>query len=250
MKHKKIIYYFLFSASIILFLALIFILSFEIAYVYKIYPRAYAGNIELTGKTKDQAVKYLTEKTDPLITNGLNFVWKDKNVNIDSIITGPNAGDVYEEIYSYNIRKTVNQAYDYGHAGDWKTKISDQFNALFKKNIIPLQFALNEESLETILRDNFFELEKPAVNAELKISVDGGAAAVNAEEEISGQTFDYKKAIADAKDNILNLRKKDIILQTIEDKPKIKKEDVEKIIPLAKEIIDLAPIVFTYGAKS
>ncbi|MFH1188015.1 MAG: VanW family protein, partial [bacterium] len=47
-----------------------------------------------------------------------------------------------------------------------------------------------------------------------------------------------------------NLRKKDIILQTIEDKPKIKKEDVEKIIPLAKEIIDLAPIVFTYGAKS
>ncbi|MFH1564478.1 MAG: VanW family protein [bacterium] len=249
-KNKKIIYYFLTPAFVVLFLILIFILSFEIAYAYKIYPRAYVGNIELTGKTKDQAVKYFTEKTDTLITNGLEFVWQDKNVNIDAVIAGSNASDVYEEIYSYDVRKTINQAYEYGHVGNWKTKLSNQFNALFKKNIIEPRFILNEKSLETILRDNFFELEKPAVNADLKISFNGNIAVADAQEEIFGQTFDYKKAITDAKNNILNLQKKDIVLQTIEDKPKIKKTDVEKIIPRAKEIIDLAPIIFTYGARS
>lgn len=249
-KHKKNIYYFILPISVAIFLLLIFILSFEIAYAYKIYPGTYVGNIEISGKTKDQAVKYLTEKTDPLIINGLDFVWGDKNVNIDSIITGPNAGDVYEEIYSYDVRRAANQAYENGHTGNWKTKTINQFNAFFKKNKVPLYFTLNEENLETILRDNFVDLEKPAVNAELKISANNGIAIVVTEEEISGQAFDYKKAIQEAKSNILNLQKKDIILQTIVEKPEIKKEDVEKIIPFVQEVINLAPIIFTYGEKT
>jgi vancomycin resistance protein YoaR len=236
--------------SILLFIGIVFILSFEIAYVYKIYPRTYVGNIEVTGKTKDRAVKYLTEKTDPIIINGLEFVWKDKSANIDTVITGPSAGDVYEKIYSYDIRETVNRAYDYGHVGGWGRKLSEQFDSIFNKNIIPIKFNLNEEGLEEILRENFLEMEKPAIEADLKISVRGGNAVIHVEEEISGQTFDYKKAIAEAKDNILNLRQKDIVLQTMEDEPKVKKADVKKVIPLIQEVINLSPITFTYGRKT
>lgn len=249
MKHKKIIYFFLAPISIILFLALIFILSFEINYLYKIYPRSHVGNIELTGKTKDQAIKYLTEKTDPLIANGLNFVFGDREVNIDTMIAGPNVGDVYEEIYSYKIRETVNKVYDYGHIGDLPTRLFNHFNALFKQKIFALQFILNERNLEKILRDNFSDLEKPAMNADLKISFNNNVI-VDIKEEAPGQTFDYKKAISEAKNNILNLREKDIFLQKIEDEPKINKTDVEKVVPLAKEIAGLAPIIFTYDTKT
>lgn len=236
--------------SIFLFIGIIFILSFEVAYVYKIYPRIYVGDIEISGKTKDQALKYLTSKTDPIIISGLEFVWGDKNVNIDTVIAGPSAGDVYEEIYSYDIRKTVNKAYDWGHVGGWGQKLGEQFDAIYNKKIIPIKFNLNEESLEEILRENFLDLEKPAIDADIKISVENNNAIIHVEEEIFGQTFDYKKAISQARDNISNLKQKDILLLEKIDEPKIKKPDVEKVIPAVQEIINISPIVFTYEDKS
>jgi vancomycin resistance protein YoaR len=244
---KKITYYCILTISIVLFLAVIFIVAFEIAYAYKIYPRTYVNGINITSKTKSQAIEYLTAKTDPLIVNGLEFVFEDANVNIDAVITGPTVGDVYEEIFSYDVRQTVNQAYDYGRGDDWGTRFKQQLKAIFKKNVVPLQFNFNKEGLETILRNNFIGLEQPAVDAALDIAIVNGIAIVNITEEVAGQTFDYQKAVEQAEDNIINLKQEAIVLQTIVDEPSIKKSDAEEIVAEVKEILDLAPITFTYG---
>jgi vancomycin resistance protein YoaR len=233
----------------LIFTLALFLIAFEVAYAYKIYPYASVANIEVSGKTKSEAVEILIKKTDAVVSKGLDFAYQDKKVNITSTLIGLNSGDFFGEIFSYDVNQTVNNVYNKGHLGDWLTRSKEQLDNILKKDQSEFVINLDTAKLKTVLKENFADLQETAVDASVDVITKGSNITIKIKPEKAGMTFDYDTAIDQAIQNLKNLEQMVINLEIIADQPKISSGDIEKVVPQIEEIIKLAPVVLNYNDK-
>ena len=236
--------------AVIFFILAFIVLSiviFQNTYKEKIYPGIKIGNLNLSGKTKDQAAELLNQFSQQFQPEGIVFtaennLGKVKRVKISPMIISLEDPDLSREILSFDIKGTVEKMYSVGRQGTFFEQFGKILDLLIFKNQYKIIYHLDEQELDEMLKDNFKDFENLAKDAYLK--TENGVFSVGEEEQ--GFTFDYQQGLEDLKNNIDNLIYQTINLKIITDYPEITKTKGGKIIDQAYEISELAPIKLTY----
>jgi vancomycin resistance protein YoaR len=224
----------------------IFFAIFEVYYNQKIYPGIKIGNLNLSGKTQEQAVGLLKEITEQINQKGLIFISGDKIVKIDLIAIGLTDPDLSRDLLKFDLENSVQQAFQIGRNYQDFNFIKEQWNALIYGRQIEMKYDFKKEELIKILKDNFHFLEKSSQNADFKINTNYQIAVVSEKE---GYVLDYQQAIEELEQNLKFLDIQPIDLTLIIESPKITKEQIETFIPVAQEIIDLFPVNLSFEGK-
>jgi len=240
----------------IFFIFLIIILSaffiFEKKYENKIYPNVYIGNINLGGKTTDEALKIINQEVDKLNQNGivfkLDYFQETFMPTVASI-----EGDLTYKAILIDTESTINKSFDFARKEKtFKENLKLKINNLFEKTSFDIIGKLEDDKIKEFLITNFSRFASPASSAELiyQPKTKEKEAYFDVSEEKHGKNIDYDQAIKKLRENINNLDYSAIELQQIEEEPKIFKKDCANIDSLAKEIISLTPIKLKHEKDS
>lgn len=270
----------LLDAAIVFFIACLITASlyfiFEKKYQNKIYPGVWIGEINLGGKTVEQAKSLINEEINNINRSGITFYYEKNKVPIMPTIISTESDFAYQ-IINFDSEKSVDQAYNLGRDKAFFSNLKNKINGLIRKRIINLSFSMNETEIQNILKENFSTFEIPAEDAKLVLNeqnnnftplnksfdeINGNESAVVGDlkpptndtyltgfmvsEEKLGKIMDYKKAIKLLGINLLKLNSSPIQLSTETDYPEIYKKDCLNIEAKAKNILSLAPITLIF----
>ncbi len=245
---KRIIFEWL-LALVTIFLTISFIVIaahfvFEKIYSHKIYPNIYLGQINLGGRTPEQARLILNEKIDSLHQTGINFYFDNQYTTVLPTVSSAETDLIYD-IISFNVDETINLALSFGRNNSFINNFYNKLRLLiYGQPGFPLkmQFGINEDQIKTMLADNFSEYEIPAQNASLAYSYNKFSIT----EERSGTIIDYTKGINKLKKNLQTLDDSAITLNAKTDYPQITMSDCEKLKNEAEETLALSPLSLEY----
>lgn len=232
---------------ILIFLATTAGLAYEYTYRQKIYPGVKIGGFDISGQSPEDTLEKLVAFKDSVDKEGLTFVAEDKQVIVSPIISSPTDPDLNYRILTFDLEKTVTQAYSVGRGNSWNKNALDKLQILISKRNIPLSFELNEEELVHILKENLSELETPAKNASFEIDDQGQIKVIK---EVAGEIFNYQKAVEQLKDNLARLENKKISLELTLDQPKVRAQETDAVLKKIEEILATTTPSLTYKNKS
>lgn len=181
-----------------------------------IYPGVKIGNADVSGKTKEEALKLLNEKYKDKISNSkitVKVSGKDYNLDLNKL-------DI-----KYNVDEVVNEAYNYGKDLKMFTKYS-LIKHPTEKNI-PTQFTYNKDVIASFSSGIAKELDKNPVDAKIKIN----NGNINITPDVKGYKVDTADLEKQINDKLAEGIQENIVVQakaeTVE--PKITKEALSKI---------------------
>lgn len=230
---------------VILVIILIGLSVFTNIYQNKIYPGISLGRFDLSGKNFFTALETLEQPVKQLDTDGLKFVYQDKEVRILPHYAST-SGDVNYDILSFDLTKSVQTAYNLGRGKRLEQNLWEQLNALLFKKHLELDYQLNEKELFNTLQENFAELETPTVEAQLMVdsklnfSVQAGKP---------GQIVNYQEIINEVKTKVENLDFTPTKIQLEKDYPRINQENSRVALEQAKNLIK-DNLVLSYQDKT
>ncbi|MEG1255856.1 VanW family protein [Clostridium sp.] len=168
-----------------------------------IMPGVIVEGIDMGSKTKEEAIKELTDKhQEALGSRVINIKAGDKSYNI-------NYSDLQIE---YNIEDTVNSAFDYNRDLGYV----DKFKAIRGKDKkeFPISFTYNDEVISAMAKTIESEINVEKKNA--TISKSGGS--FNVTDEVVGKTLDVQALINDINTKITENKEGNLdIVATIKD---------------------------------
>ncbi len=218
-------------------------------YENKIYPGVYVGNINLGGKSINEAIYLLNKKIDNINQKGIKFIYKNEETTLYPVVSSLE-GDLAYPIINFDSSQTVSRAFAYGRQGNIFTQISKQAKALLNRVSINLVFSLNSKEIKKILHNRFSNLEESAQDARLIFSQNKNQEIdFWIEKEKLGQAIDYDRAIKKLTFNLSYLDVQPIRLIAHSDYPKIYKKDCKKLDVIAEEIVNLAPITLVVPSQ-
>ncbi|NCF75071.1 MAG: hypothetical protein GWO87_01110 [Xanthomonadaceae bacterium] len=222
------------------------IFIFEFHYNDKIYPGIKVNNIDLSGQSRDEALKKMREASERIMNEGIFFKYKKKEVIIGSTFIATEDPGLSKEIIFFNDRKTVDKAYQKGRGKSILMNLKDQAFILLKHKKIKADYTLNKKELKEALVSNFSSLENPGEGAKVKIEVKRNKFIVGVIPEKLGRSFDYDLALRQTENNLSSFSSDPIKMYMKTDYPKIKVKDVQKILPLVKKVLDISPAKLSY----
>ncbi len=235
-------------SAIFLFLtiAISLTLAFEKTFAERIYLGVKVGQINLGGKTKDQALEALDQATKIFNEQGLIFVYQNKKVVTPSIVSASDP-DLSRTIFILENQKTVEEAFDLGRTNtSLSQNLKNRLKSLIFGHRLKLKYSFNEDEIKKNLQENFSALEQPAKNAKLTVSQnkspDLSKTVIEVLPEEPGYIFDYDTAIKAAFQNVSELKYEPTFLNLIPDEPKIKKAETAAAQERAKKLADLCSI--------
>ncbi|MBI4812373.1 VanW family protein [Candidatus Falkowbacteria bacterium] len=222
--------------------------AFEKINEKKIYPKTYIGEINLGGKTREEALIALNKKMDGMNQNGIIFYYNDKKATVYPLVSSPE-GDIARQIINFNAENAINEAFGYGRSGNFLIDLEDKIKiAIFKKQIA-LPVDINEEEIIKKLSDDFSQFDAPAQDAKLTFiknlsfeKYPDYPVNFSISEEKLGKIIDYDKAIKQLAANLSVLNDSSIRLLSKTDYPEIYKKDCLNVESEAEKILSLAPL--------
>ena len=253
MLQKKIANYipkWLLVTAIIFFIAVLIIASlyfiFEKKYKNKIYPRTWIGEINLSGKTIEQAKSLINKKINNINQSGITFHYQKNKASIMPTVISTESDFAYQ-IINFDSEKSIEQVYSLSRDNTFFLNLKNKVTSLIHNRAVNLSFSMNETEIQNILKENFSSFETPAQNAKLIFNKELNHFIVR--EEKLGKIMNYEKAIKRLGVNLLNLNNCSIQLYTRTDHPEIYKKDTLNIEAKAKNILSLAPITLIFKDK-
>ncbi|MDP2918292.1 MAG: peptidoglycan binding domain-containing protein, partial [bacterium] len=165
------------------------ILLFNLAYAQKIYPRVRIANLDLGGKTREEARAILESRVNYFQTQGLKIVYKEREWPLGKEDLG----------LVFNLDAAISRALSFGHEKNIAERLKNQARLLASPVDLPMQYVLDEDKLDQYLKNNLAFLETKPENA--KIVLEDARFQIISEQ--SGQTIDWggaKEKIAQALD--------------------------------------------------
>lgn len=237
----------LLGVAIVFFLLLLSssgVFALEKIYDNKVYPKTYLGETKLSGKTKEEVKKIISEKVNSINQSGIIFKYNNHETTIYPIITSIKSDLAYEIIH-FDTEATVNEIIKKNN-----NKIQDIKNkifSLFQTKNVYLNFSLNEDELIKIIEQNFSQFHMPAENATLEYKIDtSSTTSFFIKEEKLGKIINSAKAIKEMRDDLSSGISRPIYLMTETDYPKIYKKDCLNIDKKANEALGTAPLILKY----
>ena len=220
--------------------------TFEFYYKDKIFPGVKIGSIKLSGKSFDEAFREVEKSSNQLIQDGLFFKYKEKEVVVSSLLIATEDPGLSKEIFSFNLKKSINEAYRFGRGRNIFLNIKNRISAFLSNKEIMVYFELNKEELTDVLVSNFSLLEDPGQDAKIDIKIKNNKFKITVLPEKLGKSFDYDLSIKRAENNLKNLSVAPIQMYMKTDYPNIKEDDVKNKIPLVKKVLSVAPVSLKY----
>ncbi|MEI7620562.1 MAG: VanW family protein [Candidatus Falkowbacteria bacterium] len=238
----------IFSAFAVLILGA-YLVSAKV-YDNKIYPGVIVDSLDLGGLSFSDAEKKVKEKSDSLISQELQFVYKDRTANVASTKSSFDM-DLSTFIWDFDSDATIKKAYSFGRSDNFWVNIWSQIKLRFVPEKINFVYRLNEDGVREELRSKFSDMETPVKNAELKLtSSDSNSFVFNVQEAKMGVLLDYEQAISDLKGNLANGEIKPITLISKQEEANILSGDAGDFQAQADSILALAPLTLEYKASS
>lgn len=238
------------AAVFVLLLCGTLIIWFQFKYQDRIFSGVGVGNLNLSGLNREEAFQLINERADLLITKGIKISYSgEAGKELEVIpLNGSTDPELFREIVSFDVYKTVFNAYSFGRNNNVFYALIEQLDLLVSGRKVSASYILNESLIEQELKSRFSSLEKKESNARPQINCLKNDCQVEVLPEIEGSTFDYQSAIGSLKTNLseLNDASIELYLKTVE--PQIKRDDV---LNLTKEVLDIASttINFSYQEK-
>lgn len=235
---------------ILLALAVSGSLIFDKIYQNKIYPNIFIGDLNLSGKTAQQAKELTNLKINKISQVGVIFSYKGSQTTIMPVIASAD-GDLAIQIINFNPDLAVETALNYGRGSNFFINLEKKISLLIKKKQLLLGISANQNQVEKMLENAFIDNFQPAEDAKLivkKISAPAGYEFAVANEKL-GKIIDYKEAAGQMINNLSNLNNQEIKLSTITQYPKIFAKDSLNITNKAEAILIAAPLILTYGGN-
>ena len=244
----------LLTLAIIFFILLILtalgLFIFDKIYQNKIYPNIFIGNLNLGGKTIEQAKELINAEVNKINQTGVIFSYKENQTTITPIITSVDA-DFAIQIISFNTDLTAETALNYGRHNNFFINLEKKLSLSINKKILPLTILINQNQAEKILKDAFIKAYQPAEDAKLVVAKTQtpGVYVFSITDERLGKIIDYKEAIEQMLNNLSNLNSQEIKLSTITEYPKTLAKDSLNIESKAETILAAAPLTLVYNDK-
>jgi vancomycin resistance protein YoaR len=224
---KRVVKKFIPAFIILLALIAVFFLSYGVycfAYSNKIYVGVKVGDINLSGKSKEEARKILTEQVEKFQRTDFNFSYQDKNWNFPE-------SDLN---IKYNTDKTVDSAWQMGrNSNNWRNFLH-RLSSIFKQQKLYFSFSYNKTKLNSLLSAIISQLETKGNDAYL--SIDNGK--INVVGEKTGRELNKDQFNQQVINKIGWLDfSRNINISLIEYIPKLSSQNVQTIVPDLEKII-------------
>jgi len=235
------------AAAFFIFVLVIISLVFwvETSYANRFYPGLRIGYLKIGGQTRNQVLEKLKTIEGNIQTKGLKFSAEGKEVGINPIMVSATDPDLANPILVFNWERTLDSAFGVGHSGNLFNDLISQLKLAIFKEQIPVSYNLNQPELVNILQANFAGLEKPPINAQLKIQ----GKEIEVISEQSGYVFEYQKAVEQLANNINNLDFSPINFELKFQKPQIKKANTGSAVNSLEKILTIESIKLTAGSE-
>ena len=222
------------------------IFIFEGYYQGKIYPGVSVAGINMSGKTFEEVQTILKEKTDNILNQGLVYDYRGKTLKVDPVVVSTVDIDFSYEILHFDLAKMTKTIEQAGREHGWFDNTYEQGKIFFQGKIVPVQFELNEEELQTILADYFNLYERQPKNANVRVKE---KTTIEVVPEKLGRVFDYENIIKETGNNVRKLDGQQMALKLVTRYPKVDKDEAEIFLPKVKAVIDNEPYTLIYGDK-
>lgn len=240
-KRLKIVAVIFFVCWLILIAGVGLAWAYENKYHDKIYPDVMLGSLNLSGLSPEQVRDRVAQFRSDIERRGVTFVYKDRGVQIFPNVVAPEDPDLTYELINIDVDKTVDHIVQIGRSGSWWDNVKTKMVIFRKPYQAKLIFEVYRDQFQKTLWANFYDLEIPAKDAQIK--VDSSLAVIIIPEE-SGVVPDYETPINQLISNVARLSLEEITLNSKNDSPRItaselrnKKQELEMLFANKENII-------------
>ncbi|MFW5888217.1 MAG: VanW family protein [Patescibacteria group bacterium] len=223
-------------------------------YQDKIYPGVKISNIDVSGKTKDEASSILNKKITELGKQGIKFKYQDTELSVEPSVSsfGP---DVAYTVYSYEVKDTIEKAYKTGRNNDWQTNLITKIKTWRNGKNIPVDYNIEKKKIKELLEEKFSRYIKPAKNASLKAEKtttgNQDIFEFQIEEGNTGRVLDYDEALRKMESRLAGMEAgEEIKLNSIKQNPEILKEDCAGVVAEAENLMKNSPWKLNYPKEA
>jgi vancomycin resistance protein YoaR len=207
--------------------------AYTFVFSEKVYQGVFLGNLPLSGLTPEEVRTTIGSSLDALDQQGLTFVFRDRVVNVPTVVTATEDPDLSYELISFNAEEMVLAVARFGRAGSSIRKWQERLSGLISRSVITPEFTWREKAIAELLKENLATLEHPALEA--KLSITNGVASVTSERD--GIVFNYEKALAEARAQLETLQFTPIPLKLKKDVPVLTRNVAEPLLTRAQDAV-------------
>lgn len=216
----------------------------------RVFPGVRVLGVRLDGLTVQEARDAIQKAVDSSLAQGVQFRFRDKDVQLDVTTPAPNP-DVSRDLIRYDINPAIDRAYAIGREGSIFKRIIQQTNARIHPTVIQTQVDIDRQGITNGLRTALDGEITPPKNATFVIEVATGSEPfIHIDNERSGLTFDADRAMQLLQKQAERLAFAPIELDSRAEQPTLHRDDIEPFIPDVKKIMGRPPITLTYGKQS
>ena len=200
----------------------------------------FVGQISLGGLTVAEAGQVLQKRLDEIDSQGWTFDYGGKSIIIKPVGSPTDDPDVAPVLADVDVAATIQKAYAAGRV--WKLS--------FKKPSITVPAVVNvhEDEIFEALRENFPDLEKPAVGPTFALNKDNNE--LMAVPEATGWHLNQKSAISDLRNSLERLEVPHLSLSVVNEKPAAAFEEAARLLPQAQNVLTKPPLNLKYDDRN
>lgn len=220
--NRKIVAWFIFSLTVVLLISFGLIFSYQKSYAGKIYKNVYFSNIDLGGKTKQEAEIILKDHLNTILSESIEIKADSKTVKVRLADSG----------LSFDYQKAIEESYRVGRSGTFLSNILYSSETLFNVKTMEISPYVDQKKYDEFLKIAVEQLNTEPKDASMEIE----NGQISLSEGINGQIADTSKLI----DQILGLTNHDLLavhLNTITAEPSIKTADFSEAQSQAETIL-------------
>lgn len=233
----------LISLAGILILFFLFFGVYSVVYAKKIYANQSIGQINLGGKTKDEAKSILSEKAKLFLENEIVLNYKPKE--------GQTSKDYKfkpEEIgLQYDLDKTIGGIWGWGRKERAGRSFLEQLQSIFSNKNHNFSYTINSEAFDKKISEIALEQDQP--EKDFTISYQNGKFILSTE-RAEGWRINQSKLKDEISEKIAKSKVENIGFGTETFKPQISQENAEKRLAEANSIISAGDLSLTFESQS
>jgi vancomycin resistance protein YoaR len=240
------------TVFVIAVLILATVVIYEIKYQNKFFPGTKISNINLEGSTVYEAIDLMDNITSQIEEEEIKLTYKNGDnlqVKITPAINSLSDPDLSRELLRFDNVKTINGIYAIGRNGNILDNFLDRARLLFSPPEFTASVTLDKSMMRILIHQELSDLENIAQNARPEITWKNNVYKIELLPAQKGIAIDYDNAIAQAENNLGQLKNNIIEVASYSDNPSISINEIKNKTDLIDQVLATTTPTLTYDKK-
>lgn len=236
---------------VIIIVAIIIIgttLTIEKINANKIYYGVNVAQINLSGKTPEEAKTIIEKQWNNFANQPIEFVYQPTDMSQRIICCNNSSKSIVGFGFEIDYQKTIDQAYNIGKDANFISNFKNKISSLLNKHHLDIIYTFNIEKFNNQTNKSFTDIEHPARNATLVFDENNSQFII--QPSVDGTIVNRDKLITDLENNIKLFTNNPIELIVIFDPPLVHDNNIDFAQQKAQQIIDAQPFKLTSENKT